>query len=251
MDFQLDGKKALITGSTYGIGFEIAKKLFEAGAKISINSTNNNSLSKALKLLPGAIGLVADVRNPNDAKKLFNFCRNEMNGIDILICNVGNGKSVKPGEENIHEWLRMFEYNFLSTTNIIEACKNELIKNKGVIVCISSICGNEVIPNAPITYSTAKAALNFYVKSISRPLGENGVRINVISPGNIYFETSVWASKKAINPKDVERMLEENVPLKKFGSTEDIAIMATYLSSPLSGFATGSVFTIDGGQTRY
>tara|TARA_E500000331_G_C17231685_1_gene702932 strand:- start:156 stop:911 length:756 start_codon:yes stop_codon:yes gene_type:complete len=250
MDLKLQGKKAIITGSSNGIGFQIAKVLSNAGVNICINSRNSDSLSNALKDLPGSIGFAADVRDPLQAEELFSFSKKELGRIDILVCNVGNSQSVRPGEENINEWLKMFEYNLFATTNMVEVCKAELIKNKGVIVCISSICGNEVIPSAPITYSTAKAALNFYVKSISRPLGEKGVRINAIAPGNILFQTSVWEKKIEENPSSVYKMLKDNVPLNKFGSKDDIAFMTSFLCSPLSSFLTGSILTVDGGQTR-
>ena len=250
MDLHLKGKKALITGSASGIGFQIAKVLSNAGVKICINSRNSDSLSDAINALPGSIGFAADVRNPHQAKELFSSSKKKLESIDILVCNVGNGKSVKPGEENNNEWIKMLEYNLLATTNMVEVCKDELIQNKGVIVCISSICGNEVIPSAPITYSTAKAALNFYVKSISRPLGEKGVRINAIAPGNILFQTSVWKKKMDEDSISVYKMLKDNVPLNKFGTKDDIAFMTSFLCSPISSFLTGSVLTVDGGQTR-
>tara|TARA_Y100000589_G_C26773856_1_gene474942 strand:- start:237 stop:614 length:378 start_codon:yes stop_codon:yes gene_type:complete len=121
-------------------------------------------------------------------------------------------------------------------------------RDSGSIICISSICGLEVINGAPITYSVAKAALNAYVKGISRPLGKDGIRINAIAPGNILFEGSTWQHKLDDNPEIVEKMLKNNVTLNTFGRPIDIANLVLYLSSPISNFVTGSIFTLDGGQ---
>ena len=141
---------------------------------------------------------------------------------------------------------RVFNTLF-STTNIVENVKDKLKETKGSIICISSICGHEIIKNAPITYSTAKCALNFYVKGISRHLGNNGVRINSISPGNILFKGSIWEKKLNEDRQKVFNMLED-VALSKLGTPADIANICLWLSSPMSSFCTGSIFTIDGGQ---
>ena len=88
------------------------------------------------------------------------------------------------------------------------------------------------------------------MRSISLPLAKDKIRINSVSPGNIYFEDSVWSKKMEKNPDSVKLMLKDNVPLEKFGTPEDVANLVVWLSSDLSNFVTGSVVTTDGGQTR-
>ena len=144
----------------------------------------------------------------------------------------------------------MFHLNFFSTTNIIEKFKDDLALSKGSIVCISSICGQEIIPGAPITYSVVKSALNAYVKGIALPLGKKNIRINAIAPGNILFEESIWDYKLKTNKARVLKMLRENVPLKKFGTPKDIASLTSWLLSKEASFVTGAIFVSDGGQTR-
>ena len=97
---------------------------------------------------------------------------------------------------------------------------------------------------------SSKAALNAFVKGISRPLGKDGVRINAIAPGNILFKGSNWEKKINADSVNVYSMIEKEVPLGSFGNAEDIANLACYLSSSISNFITGSIFTIDGGQVR-
>ena len=144
----------------------------------------------------------------------------------------------------------MFNMNFWSAVTVIESSKQHLIKSKGNIVCISSICGNEIIPGAPITYSTAKASLNAYVKFSAKSLGKFGVRINAIAPGNIFFKNSVWDKKIKKNRKKIKKLIKENVSLNKFGSIKDVANLAGYLASPNNSFVTGSIWVLDGGQLK-
>lgn len=249
MDLMLKNKKALITGSSKGIGYAIAQKLCKEGCLTILNSRNKKELEIASRSIPNSIGIQGDMTKENDAKFVIKKSSELLGDIDILICNVGSGKSVKPGEESLKEWKRIFELNLWSATNMIEVSKDYLFKTKGNIVCISSICGIETIENAPLTYSSAKAALNSYVKGISRIFAKNGVRINAIAPGNILFEGSVWESKILEDKKSVENMLKTKVPLNKFGRVEDIANLACFLSSSLANNVTGAVWKVDGGQS--
>ncbi len=248
MDLMLKNKKALITGSSKGIGYAIAKKLSEEGCYTILNARNKSELEIASRSIPNSIGIQGDVTKEKDAKFLIEKSLEFLGELDILICNVGSGKSVLPGEESLKEWKRIFEINLWSSTNMIEFSKDYLFKTKGNIVCISSICGIETIENAPLTYSSAKSALNSYVKGISRVLAKNDVRINAIAPGNILFEGSIWANKILEDEESVKNMLKIKVPLNKFGRVEDIANLACFLSSSLSDNITGAICKVDGGQ---
>ena len=250
MRLNLSGKIAFVSGSSRGIGLHIAKKLHAEGCKIAINSRNKKSLEEVRKLLDGSFAVSGDLSNPEIARSVINKVKKNFGKIDILVCNVGSGKSVSPGNENYDEWIKMLSSNLLSATNIVEASKKILTESKGCIVCISSICGNEVIKGAPITYSVTKSALNAYIKCSSVPLGELGIRINGISPGNILFKDSTWDLKLMENENQVKEMLDREVNLKKLGKPEDISNAVAYLVSPLAEFITGTIFTIDGGQVR-
>jgi NAD(P)-dependent dehydrogenase (short-subunit alcohol dehydrogenase family) len=108
----------------------------------------------------------------------------------------------------------------------------------------------EVIAGAPVTYSVAKAALHSYVRGIARPLGKQNVRINAIALGNILFEGSVWSRKLSENSPTVQSMLERDVALGSLGKPQDVASLAAYLSSAHASFATGAIWTLDGGQVH-
>lgn len=250
MDLNLKSKKVFVSGSSRGIGFYIAKKFIEEGAEVIINARNLEELDAAAISLGNCNRVVGDVSNPEDAVNTITSAANILGGMDIVICNVGSGSSVPPGQENYYEWQRVFAVNFFSATNLIEASRKFLDNSHGSIVCISSICGIETVPGAPVTYSVAKSALNTYVKSISVPLALEGIRINAVAPGNINFEGSVWSEKLIEDPDSVKEMLNREVPLGKLGSPDDVAHVAVWLASDLAKFVTGTVVTTDGGQTR-
>jgi 3-oxoacyl-[acyl-carrier protein] reductase len=250
MQLDLAGKSAFVSGSSKGIGLSIAKLLYEEGCRVALNARNRQELQAAEVALPGAIGIVGDMSIQKEAQRVVSHVVQAFGGLDILVCNVGSGQSVAAGCENFDEWQRVFALNLWSTTNTVEFARGALVVSKGVIVCVSSICGLEVIPGAPLTYSVAKAALNAYVRGIARPFGRQGIRINAIAPGNIIFDGSIWENRLSQDPKFVNDMLEREVPLNCLGSPNDIANLAAYLVSPRSAFVTGRVWTIDGGQVR-
>ena len=250
MDLRLNNKVILITGSSRGIGLAIAQMLHAEGCHVVLNSRNPYELDQAVSGLCGSIGFVADVSVPDQARSLIDATLKSYGRIDGVVCNVGSGRSVPAGSEDFDEWQRMFSVNLWSTTNIVEAASKELAQRKGSIVCTSSICGLEVVPAAPVTYSAAKAALHAYVRGISRPLGKRYVRINAIALGNIVFEGSIWQKKSEEGAEMVAEMLDQDVALGKLGVPEDVANLTAYLLSPVSGFATGSIWALDGGQAR-
>lgn len=246
MNLNLEGKIALVTGSSRGIGKSIATSLYEEGCKVVLNGRHNVALKIAAKPLGGSY-FVADVTNPKECMNLVNYVIKKHGKLDILICNVGSGKSVPPGMETDSEWKKMLDLNFFSAINIINAAKYSLKKSKGTIVCISSIAGLETT-GAPITYSVSKTALISYVKRISKSFAKEGIRINCVSPGNIFFKGSTWEEKLRKNKNKIEKMLKNKVALNRFGTPEEVSDLVVFLVSSKSSFITGSNFIIDGGQ---
>jgi 3-oxoacyl-[acyl-carrier protein] reductase len=250
MDLELAGKTALITGSSRGIGLAIATTLQAEGCRVVLNARNEADLIPAVASLPGSVAVAGDMTDPVSAQSVVNQAVAQVGRLDILVCNLGGGRSVSPGHESSAEWQRVFALNLWSATNTVEAARGALAVSRGSVVCISSICGLEVVQGAPVTYSAAKAALHAYVRGIARPLGQEGIRINAVAPGNILFEGSVWSRKLAEDEQAVQDMLRSNVALSKLGTPQDVARLVAYLASSVSSFATGAVWTLDGGQVR-
>jgi len=250
MNLQLTGKTALVTGSSRGIGLAIATALQAEGCRVVLNARNEADLTAAVASLPGSFAVAGDMTEPMSAQSVVTQAVAQLGQLDILVCNVGGGRSVPPGQESAVEWQRVFALNLWSATNTVEAAREALAISRGSVVCISSSCGLEMVPGAPITYSAAKAALHAYVRGIARPLGQEGVRISAVAPGNILFEGSVWSRKLSDDAQAVQDMLRGEVALSKLGTPQDVALLVAYLASPISGFSTGSVWTLDGGQVR-
>jgi 3-oxoacyl-[acyl-carrier protein] reductase len=248
MQLNLSDKVALVTGSSKGIGWAIAQTLHAEGCRVALNARNKSDLTIATTQLDGSIGVLGDVTESSQAQKIVAEVIKTFGRLDILVCNVGSGRSVPPGDETAEEWQRVFSINLWSTTNSVEAAREALVASRGVVVCISSVCGLEVIPGAPVTYSAAKSALHAYVRGISRPLGKQGVRINAVAPGNILFDGSVWSRKLAEDTTGVKAMLVKDVALGCLGSPYDVAHLVAYIASSRCNFATGSVWKLDGGQ---
>jgi len=251
LQLNLSGKTAFVSGASKGIGLAIAERLVQEGCQVAINGRDGNALSAAAERLGHTVvQLVGDVTKPDEARRVITRALDELGSLDVLVCNVGGGDSVPPGEETFNEWQRVFALNLWSTTNLVEVSKIALAKGKGSIVCVSSICGGDVVPGAPVTYSAAKAALDAYVRGVARPLGQLGVRINAVAPGNILFDGSVWERKLRDDPELVKTMLKEEVALGAFGQPQQVADWVAWLASEKSAFATGGIYRLDGGQMR-
>lgn len=250
MDLKLSGKTALVSGASRGIGKAIATALSREGCRMALNGRTATTLDAAVAEIAGSVKVLGDVTQPEEARRIVDETNAALGGIDILICNVGSGRSVAPGTETFDEWQRVFAVNLWSTTNMVEAARDSLVCSRGTIVCVSSICGLETVPGAPVTYAAAKAALHAYVRGIARPLGVQGVRINAVALGNVIFDGSVWAKKMADDAGSVQDMLHKDVPLARLGSPEEVANLVAYMVSSRADFATGAVWALDGGQIR-
>lgn len=238
-------KIILITGSSSGIGFGLAEKFLETGNEIIICSNNSKKLKKASIKLKNCKYFKIDLSKELSIKKSIKKIKKRFKKIDTLICNYGDSNFKK----NNSDFNYALNNNFFSTTNTIKYLLPLLKNNSSKIICISSICGIEFIKNAPIGYSIAKSALNNYVKMISFELAKKNILINSIALGNILFEGSTWDKKLKKNQIKINKYIYENVPLKKFGTINEVFNLCNYLSSDQS-FSTGSTFILDGGQTK-
>jgi len=250
MNLELADKRALVTGSSRGIGLAIAQTLQAEGCRVALNGRHSGALVEAQRMVSGAVVCPGDMTSPEQAQAVVRGAVQQLGALDILVCNIGSGQSVAAGEETPDEWQRVFAINLWSATNSVEAAHTTLAETSGSIVCISSICGLESIPGAPATYSVAKAALNAYVQSMAKPLSQNNIRINAIAPGNVVFESSTWSNRQQDDPDGTRRMLATEVPAGRFAHAEEIASAVAFIASPKASFATGATWVLDGGQTR-
>jgi 3-oxoacyl-[acyl-carrier protein] reductase len=252
MKLELDGRVALVTGASRGIGLAVAVNLAAEGAKVALAARGTDALNAARAAVGAHSSVhVADVTDPAAAAALVQDVEKQWGRLDILVCNVGSGASVPPGQETAAEWSRVMDLNFFATTNTIEAARPLMARGSGdrSIICISSIAGMAAL-GAPVTYYAAKAALNATVRGLARPLALDGIRVNAVAPGNILAADGTWARKIAENRPAVDDMLAREVALRRLGKPEEIADLVAFLASPRAAFITGSVMVADGGQLR-
>ena len=252
MDLKIRGQRFLVSGGSRGIGLEVSKKLLEEGCFVTILARNESNLKKITLDLERKYGETqissysVDCSSSNDLLKLKNqISKRNFNG---LILNIGDGESLPDPIPNKETRQKTWSQNFIPALNVAEIFLNKLSKKNASILFISSIAGVEAI-GAPTDYSVSKAAINMFAKNLSKKLAPQ-VRVNSIAPGNIFFKGGTWDRKLKTNPNQVKRMLENNVPLQRFGKTTEIANAALFLCSPLSSFTTGEILVIDGGQTN-
>ncbi len=260
MDLQLQNQTAFIAGSSRGIGRAIAAALLAEGARVVLTGRDEASLRVTqAELAEGSpkdaqdriLALPGDFTQADTIARALKRTVAHFGRLDHLVANLGSG-SGKPGWDQADgEWARLFELNLFAATRLTQAALPHLLQNDhgGSILYISSIVALEGTP-APLPYSAAKAALNNYAKNLARQLGPQGIRVNTLAPGNIFFPGGSWERHLANRREAVEAMLQTEVPLQRFGTPEEIASLAVYLCSPQAAFATGSCFVMDGGQTR-
>ena len=253
MDLGLSGKNALVTGASRGIGAAMAEVFLREGANTCIVSRGSQQLFKTEEQLRQTYGSdrifseSCDCTVPQQLKRLSSRIEQKWNRIDIVIANIGDGRSVSDPLPDEPQWRKTWDNNFESALHTARTFLPMLKESKGVLLFISSITAMEAF-GAPVDYSTAKTAVAALAKNMARKLAKE-VRVNVLAPGNVYFPGGSWDEKIKQDPKRVEHIIESTVPMNRFGTPEEMADAAVFLCSERAKFITGSVMVVDGGQT--
>lgn len=243
----LEGKSAIVTGGSLGIGTAIALKLAEYGANVAINyRKHKDEAEEVVKKIQamGRKGLVvqADISNFEEAQKMVDKVRSEFDGIDILVNNAGinwDGVIWKMTEE---QWDKVIDVNLKGYFNYIRAVSPIFREQKsGKIVNVTSINGIRG-KFGQSNYSASKAGIIGLTKTVARELGKYGINVNAIAPGAI--ETDMIREA----PENVRQMAIDEIVLKRIGQPEEVSNVVAFLCSELARHITGEVIKVDGGQ---
>ena len=253
MNLELDQKYFLVTGASRGIGRAIAESLLREGANVGLVARGQVQLDQTVDELrqqygvKRVVGWSTDCADEVALLELRQQITQQWKGLDGVIANVGDGRSVPDAIPDAEQWSQVWQTNFETAINTARVFLPLIKESKGSLLFISSITGLEVT-GAPVDYSTAKTAVTAFAQNLSRKVAPE-VRVNVIAPGNVHFTGSSWEDKIKTDHEIIEQMLQTKVPMKRFGTPQEIADAAAFLCSARASFITGSVMVVDGGQT--
>ena len=243
----LNGKVALVTGATRGIGRAIALRFAAEGADVAFTYRSQHEAAQTLVAeLEGlgvrAAGFASDAASFENTHEVVSQVHSTFGRIDILVNNAGitrDGLMMRMSEE---QWDAVIDTNLKSAFNFIHACTPIMARQRGgSIISMSSVVG--VSGNAgQCNYSASKAGLIGLTKSIAKEMGPRGVRANCIAPG--FIATDMTSAL----PEDVRKEWEKQIPMRRGGTPEDVAGVATFLASDMAGYVTGQVINCCGGM---
>jgi len=240
----LEGKTALITGAARGIGKAIALKFAEEGCNVAFTDLEVNEETEKEIAAKGvkAKSYASNAADFAQTEQVVNQVKEDFGSIDILVNNAGITKDGLMMRMSEQQWDAVIAVNLKSAFNFIHACTPIMMRQKnGSIINMASVVG--VHGNAgQANYAASKAGLIALAKSMAIEIGSRGIRANAIAPG--FIDT---AMTKAL-PDEVRKQWIEKIPLRRGGTVEDIANVATFLASDLSSYVTGQVIQVDGGM---
>lgn len=247
--FRLNGKVALVTGGTRGIGLGIAHALGEAGARLVISGrkSGDTALQELGEAGYQADFLAADMEDPAQADKLVGDAVSLAGGLDILVNNAGVAMNAASEDFSDAEWRRQMAINLDSVFAASRAAIAPMrARGGGTIVNIGSI--SAMITNVPqhqVAYNASKAAVHQMTKSMASEFAHENIRINAIAPGYIVTDMT----KGGLAKPDWAKIWNDMTPMGRPGEVEEVAAAALFLASPASSYMTGSIVVIDGGYT--
>jgi 3-oxoacyl-[acyl-carrier protein] reductase len=245
MDRILQGKTAVVTGSTKGIGRAIARAFAAAGANVIVHGTSAETVSAACAEIPGATGCPGDVADPDTAARQVQTAVNQYGGLDIIVCNAGHVTFEPFLEMSRDTWQRFYDVHVTGAFLCGQAAARHMVKSGrgGRIINTSSVAAWNAMYGFA-AYSSVKAAIAALTKVEAVELGEYGITANAIAPGPTRNEMMdrLWGAER-LNDR------AKSLPLGRLGVPDDVASVALFLASPAAAYVTGQVIAIDGGGT--
>lgn len=253
MDLGLGGKVVVVTGASRGIGRATARVLHAEGATLVLIARGADALRAEAEALPDQARVAHgafDVATEAGANGAIDFALARFGRVDVLINNVGGSTGTGMFDASTSEqWTRTIDLNLNSAVWCSQRVLPSMIAaGGGVIVHITSICGLEYCSSAP--YTAAKGALASLTKEMATDLAKHGIRVVAVAPGSTLFEGGSWDRRRIEKPEVFQRMLDHELPWRRFGKPEEIADVIAFVASPRASWIAGTSVVVDGSQMR-
>ena len=253
MDLGLREKVVLITGASRGIGHAVAKVFAAEGASLFLVARTEEALRAAAAEVeragaPPVRFAAEDAADPGAPARVLGAVAHAYGRLDVLVNNVGGSRGASDAEATDEEWRAVIDSNLMAAVRFSRGAHALLAASGGSVVNVSSIFGREW--GGAVSYNAAKAALIAFTKSLSRLWAAEGIRVNSVAPGSTLHPGGSWERRQKADPEGIARFVEQELPLKRFGTPEEIAAAIVFLASPRASLITGACLNVDGGQSR-
>jgi len=248
MDFGIEGKVALVTAATKGIGLGIAQALAREGARVSIVARTEADVKRVATEIKG-FGVAADVTTEDGCIRSVEDTQKNLGPIDILVNNFGARAGSSWSDTGPKEFEAAFAGNVVVSARMSKLVLDGMIERGwGRIVVITSVWGREA-GGAP-AYNAGKAAEISMVKSLAREVASKGVTVNAVAPGSILWEGGGWHRRQQADPQGIAEFVRNEMPMGRFGTVDEVANVVAFVCSRQAGLLTGACINVDGGQSR-
>lgn len=260
MDLKLDGRVALVCGSSSGLGRAIGITLAEEGCRVALNGRDRARLDAAVqsvntRAVREVDGFAADVSVPEEAQRLVEQVRERFGSVDILVCNAGGPPAARFEDLPVESWQAALDLNLLSTIHLCRSAVRLMRRRQwGRIICLTSVAAKQPLPNLVLS-TTARAGVLGFAKSLADDVAGDGITVNAVCPGYMNTErldelVERRASLEGREATEVARELVADIPVGRLGEPAELAATVAFLASERASYITGVALQVDGGFIR-
>jgi 3-oxoacyl-[acyl-carrier protein] reductase len=256
MNLQLNGKVAIVSGASRGLGFASAAALAAEGCRVAVCARGEAKLMESATALRAVSGvddrilpIVADVSSVSGVEEVVRRTIDTFGRLDILVNNVGLARGSTIVETADAEWQEAFDQTLFPAIRLSRLAVPQMRRvGGGAIVMIASIWGRE--SGGRMTYNAVKAAEISLAKSMAQQLARDNIRVNSVAPGSILFPGGSWARRQQDDPSGIADFVMRELPFGRFGKPEEVGQVVAFLASPMASWISGASLPVDGCQGR-